>query len=320
MYEERYQVDFQNDVYPLNGSYFDEYESLPKTKLLIIVAYWRSGSTFLGDLLQQNDDTFYSFEPLRGYVVSKGNIDAPENVTQSFNIMRQILDCNFEEISKYRDKSVTQYDYRLNNVLKSHCTTFTYCSPKLVENVCRKCELHVIKTVRLTLKQAFQFVRTLNYSENVKIVHLVRDPRAIFNSRRNLWLHWCTGNCANLSMLCERMNDDFKTFMEIKKQFPKNVFRVYYEQLAFDTINYTRELYKVLNLKFSRQVLTFIQIHTSVRAFADFQSPETIRNSRNTISKWYSESSVSEINKIQNVCKRKEDTHILSILQLSNEY
>ncbi|RWS22658.1 hypothetical protein B4U80_14892 [Leptotrombidium deliense] len=66
MYEERYQVNFQNDVYPFNGPYFDEYESLPNTKLLIIVAYCRSGSTFLGDLLQQNDDIFYSFEPLHG--------------------------------------------------------------------------------------------------------------------------------------------------------------------------------------------------------------------------------------------------------------
>ncbi|RWS18654.1 hypothetical protein B4U80_15012 [Leptotrombidium deliense] len=59
------------------------------------------------------------------------------------------------------------------------------------------------------------------------------------------------------------MNDDFKTYIEIKKQFPKNIFRVYYEQLAFDTKNYTRELYKALNLKFSREVLKFIQIHTS---------------------------------------------------------
>ena len=35
-------------------------------RLLLILAYHKTGSTYLGELLNQNPDVFYSFEPLDG--------------------------------------------------------------------------------------------------------------------------------------------------------------------------------------------------------------------------------------------------------------
>ena len=46
--------------------------------------------------------------------------------------------------------------------------------------------------------------------EDIKIVYLVRDPRAVINSRKNY--EWCmtSENCMNPRNLCKDMVDDFK--------------------------------------------------------------------------------------------------------------
>ncbi|RWS24261.1 carbohydrate sulfotransferase 3-like protein, partial [Leptotrombidium deliense] len=129
-------------------------------------------------------------------------------------------------------------------------STQTNESAETMEKVCKTSNLHVIKLTRWTLKQAFEFVDTLNNKETAKIIHLVRDPRAIFNSRFKL--DWCMKDeCGDIEATCDRMIKDFETFEEMKKLYPNNLLRVKYEQLALDAVNYSRKLFRALNIKFS---------------------------------------------------------------------
>ncbi|RWS20883.1 secreted protein-like protein [Leptotrombidium deliense] len=192
-----FKISTQSNGYIMNKYNFKN-TSLPKTEIVIISAYWRSGSSFLGDLLQQNDGTFYTYEPFR--VLTKGDLLRKGHLPEAFRILHEIINCNFDELSDYLDKSRKFRRFWLNNVLKNmSCTTYKNCSSESFEKVCGNSHLHLFKFTRLTRKQVFQFVETLDYSENVKIVHLFRDLREIYNSRKNKG-DWCMENdCSNIS-------------------------------------------------------------------------------------------------------------------------
>ncbi|RWS19643.1 secreted protein-like protein [Leptotrombidium deliense] len=99
------------------------------------------------------------------------------------------------------------------------------------------------------------------------------------------------------------MIEDFETFEEIKKQFPYNIFRVKYEPLALDTENYSRKLFKALNIPFSDEVKTFIKTHTSLENNTKLTPYSTTNNSKKIPSKWMQELTISNISEIQNSCK-----------------
>ena len=81
------------------------------------------------------------------------------------------------------------------------------------------------KILELELKSTEKFAAidgliSLFFSENkegIKLVYLVRDPRAVMNSRKNY--EWCmtSENCMNPRNLCKDMVDDFKEAKRLLK-------------------------------------------------------------------------------------------------------
>ncbi|RWS20159.1 secreted protein-like protein [Leptotrombidium deliense] len=216
----------------------------PQMMTIIIVAYWRSGSSFLGDLLQQNKNTYYSFEPLRMITVTDGNYIPVVNLSNAFDFLNHVLSCNFKAIAEYEKVVRKLYFFERNKFLQLYCKLMkANDTSEIMEKVCSMSKLHIIKLIRLTLKQVFQFMETLKNKETVKIVHLVRDPRAMFNSR--FQLDWCMNDeCGDIKTTCGLMAENFETFNEMKKRFPYNVFQIKFEHLALDTINSSNELFK----------------------------------------------------------------------------
>ena len=56
---------------------------------VLLVTYFRSGSSFLGDLLQQNWKTFYTFEPL--HYMSDGMRIKDERTDEALNVIENIF-------------------------------------------------------------------------------------------------------------------------------------------------------------------------------------------------------------------------------------
>ncbi|RWS20422.1 secreted protein-like protein [Leptotrombidium deliense] len=90
----------------------------------------------------------------------------------------------------------------------------------------------------------------------------------------------------------------------MKKRFPYNVFQIKFEQLALDTLNSSKELFKELNIDFSKEVVTFLKTHTSLTTSKRDDPYSTIKNSKKAASHWISELSIKNISEIQNACGR----------------
>jgi hypothetical protein len=58
------------------------------------------------------------------------------------------------------------------------------------------------------------------FSLNIRIVLLVRDPRGTMYSR-NVY-RWCrqSPDCSQVANLCQDMVEDYKTALELRKEFP----------------------------------------------------------------------------------------------------
>ena len=72
---------------------------LPPTSLqILIVSSWRSGSTFLGDLLNAFPGTFFYFEPLHYFFTAK---DEPiKEEKEQLELLHSLYNCSFPNTSK----------------------------------------------------------------------------------------------------------------------------------------------------------------------------------------------------------------------------
>jgi Sulfotransferase domain len=206
----------------------------------IIVSTWRSGSTFLGDILNSLPGNFYHYEPLLNYGIKQIR-GAPDDKF-AVEIIKKLLKCNYTDSVDYLDYGKTQINLFTHNTrLWLQCQLFPdICfQPKFLEPFCKLFPLQSMKLVRLRTEIARSlledsrynrmdspcslFVLTsliIHFSLNVRIVLLMRDPRGLIQSRKQR--DWCPGNpdCDDPEIVCKDMVSDFKAAVELLKEFP----------------------------------------------------------------------------------------------------
>ncbi|XP_021353773.1 carbohydrate sulfotransferase 4-like [Mizuhopecten yessoensis] len=259
----------------------------PKVTKILVVAYMRSGSSFTAESLQHGPDvSFYSFEPLLNVV--KGSIYAMDckgsncrvvNRTDELSqttasIIKNIFECKmsalpdealyaFSVFSQLRDhgrlkdcfpkpeefKQITN-NTRLSSMMerKSQCLSF-------LESRCRNSTVRVIKTIRMSLHLCKDLSKTI---ENMKILHLVRDPRASVYSRRNLGLDFSN---SLVKILCNRMSHDIDEGQLIGSYFPGRFYSLRYECLARNPETVLKKLYSDMSLEYDSETEKWMQLY-----------------------------------------------------------
>lgn len=272
-----------------------------KVKRILLVTYFRGGSTFLGDILQQNWKTFYHFEPLH-LMSSNSRIDKNET-KEALHLLSNLFRCNFSATNRYnRWASIRkhQFLFKRNKFLWSTCSRYSVLcfNSQYLTNICIRSSVQVMKVTRLHLKDALTFLKN-NSDLNIKLIYLSRDPRGIISSRKVL--DWCQkGKCNNSTILCKEMKTDFE---ELQK-FNASHQWIRYEDLSLNTENITRNLYKWLALPFTSRVATFLYSHTSAKLIDTKDPYSTRRNSSTAPFEWLHRLSSQEINNIQTECKK----------------
>jgi len=243
--------------------------AVEKAKHILIISTYRSGSSFLGDLLNHYPGSFYYFEPLH-YLqhVYQGPKFPSVNTT---HLLETLLKCEFHDNGmvgylahvsgkKLENRHLLSKNSRLWNSCVNQLPGSALCfSPEYLNTVCPLYPVKLVKTVRMPVKFAEPL---LNISSlNLKIVILTRDPRGTYNSRSSL--RWCGQFCSNVTFGCDNLLNDVTTAKELRIKYPGRIQLLRYEDLCVDPVNTTRTLLDFLSLPWVESISSFLQSHTS---------------------------------------------------------
>ena len=268
-------------------------------KNLIILSPGRGGSTFLGSLFDRNPHVMYFFEPL--YAVENKMLHVklrlgdkePENYKEtSIKLIDSFLQCDFSNISNSTLASFSSHFHRSrskalsrkylpqisNTLLSKACNSYNHTVLKILSD---RLPNGIIKTFKELFQQQNRY--------DVKIVQLVRDPRAVVFSRVKVpgWMggHLGPSFHKNVQRLCDLILQNIRLGLLYPPPWLKNRFKVIrYEDLALNTLNVAHELYRFAGFDWSASVHEFISaLKTNTKQGGAYS---VYRNATVAISRW----------------------------------
>ena len=130
------------------------------------------------------------------------------------------------------------------------------CAYRL-KSLCEQSPTRIVKTIRLPLKLISHLLDEIPW---LKIINLVRDPRATLQSRRQVGMcekiHGGTYGCA--SEHCRRQENDLIEADAISSRHPDRLLRVFYEDIAANPIETSRKMYDFIGSPFTPLVKDYI--------------------------------------------------------------
>ena len=286
------------------ASYPEKVERAGRPVQSMIVTTWRSGSTFLGEVLNAHPVYTYHYEPLHQHGIAqlRGGPLAQEAVRS----LAQLLTCNYTGMEDYMAHNKEEnYCFAQNKRMWSHCLAEgkdkeaiakSYCwNTEFATHFCKLFPFHSIKTVRLRLNMTETLVTDERLS--VKIMLLVRDPRGTVNSRKTR--SWCKGSpdCADPARLCKEMEADFHAFKDLSKRYPSRYKVVRYEDFSLDPEKHSKDVLQFYGVPFHPNVEKYLQSHTTK------EKGLTGRDSKKAPFLWRHQLSKTAIIKIQEGCE-----------------
>jgi len=196
-------------------------------------------------------------------------------------IMATFHKCASRDLKKIQDRQRLDPKQRVNPSSVGIATR--QCLKKAISS-CQTSSMLVIKFIRLRIRAA---IALLPYFPNLKIVHLVRDPRGILNSQKKVGLLNTKDNNP-VTELCSNLEEDLTYTKLLMKTDPNRVMLLQYEDIAEDPFKTTERLYNFANADFSSSVKTFITKMTSSSTDScNFCTQR--KNSSATAAKWRSQ-------------------------------
>ena len=127
---------------------------------------------------------------------------------------------------------------------------------------CLTSKLRVIKTIRMSMGQTEYLLERIR---NLKIVHLVRDPRGIITSRTrgDFLREENKEQLLSAREICKTFMADIYAADILKKKFPGRIKRFRYEDIAVNTSQSVQELYDFIGLDVPSIMPQWIRNHTS---------------------------------------------------------
>eukprot|EP00092_Neocalanus_flemingeri_P025067 GFUD01027183.1.p1 GENE.GFUD01027183.1~~GFUD01027183.1.p1 ORF type:complete len:525 (+),score=91.97 GFUD01027183.1:151-1725(+) len=287
---------------------------------ILIATTWRSGSTFLGDLLNHYKGSFYYFEPLHYY----SNIRDLSKVQNETSFLKSLLTCKFtsenigflHHVSKDANKFLFQnHNFRLWNSCHNLLPNDVMClMPEYLNQVCPLFPIKLIKTVRLRVKNVEELLQ--DSSMDLKVIFLVRDPRGVYNSRSSGAVSsWCSKDkCANPEVGCQDLSNDIKAAFDLETRYPGSVRLVRYEDLSMYPEDTSMDMLDFLDLPYTDGIAEYIETHTSkekmkivknkkTRKMEQKKNPYgTARNSSATAFAWRDKLGFQKTREIQEAC------------------
>ncbi|XP_076029881.1 carbohydrate sulfotransferase 4-like isoform X2 [Oratosquilla oratoria] len=228
---------------------------------IVLWTSWRSGSSFTGTLLANAvNKTYYSYEPLhmRGPRILK-----EQESIGAIEFMKTLLLCEMYKIPYY-----VSYTYRKSFFLEKNKYLRDYLQMKdnesleTMEEACRNANVHLSKVIRL--KVAYSRKLLEDPSLDIQIVHLIRDPRAVYNSRKSQ--PWCKErSCRDIDTVCSILWEDVQQIKQLQRDFPTKYMVIRYEDLSLQLNKKLKEVFDFLSWEFTEHTKQTFEKYTKVR-------------------------------------------------------
>ena len=174
-------------------------------------------------------------------------------------------------------------------------TIFHKCKNILTKS-CKSHNVRSFKTIRMNMDEVQSLIEK---EPTLKIVHLVRDPRGVVNSRVGSGSKYISEEA---KLLCSQMLINILECQKLKEKYPNNIFQVRYEDIAAAPIEQAQVIYNFTrNSPLPESVLSFL--NKSMNSDINSGQMGTSRkNSTATAYMWRQKLSVTDQNVITNHC------------------
>ncbi|NWH64959.1 CHST4 sulfotransferase, partial [Geococcyx californianus] len=337
---------------PCSNNALTEVKSSPVH--ILILSSWRSGSSFTGQIFSQHPSVFYLMEPAWHVWVTMYQNSAKVLHMAVRDLVRSVFLCDMSVFDAYmssQKKKSDLFQWETSRALCSPpaCDSFsrndiitarnckTMCSKypfSTVEEACKTYSHIAVKEVRFfDLKVLYPLLT--DPSLNLKIIHLVRDPRAVFRSREKSVSELKLDT--NIVVRSQRTKEDMepydtmqvicKSHVEIYKEgtqiIPSSLkdryLLVRYEDIVRDPLARAAQMYRFAELNFTPELQKWVHNIThgkgqGTQAF-DIGSRDALKVSQ----AWRTSLPFKKIEKVQSVCKDAMDLLGYRLVQSEEE-
>ncbi|XP_078000037.1 carbohydrate sulfotransferase 1-like [Glandiceps talaboti] len=311
----------------------DVMTSLPEQGLsILVVAAFRTGSTFLSQLFNKNKDVFYLFEPLRLVQdMTKAKVITLDLGNSSqIETLSSIYKCLFT--SQYVHHMRTWSMAKTSDVIKRLCSKHTTCGNVTVEDMTQTCKNHrhiATKVIRLTSLPILQNLVT-EQKLNLKVLHLIRDPRGVVSSRKFMYKNKIealknktiqeAGLVEHLKQYCQRVSEMVKYSRTLPSWLHGRYKIVRYEDVAMDPTGGTEGIYHFLGMSLPVEVSRWISENTKF-ATKTTSNMATKKNSTEAAQSWRSKLLFEDVKIVQSLefCSEMMDLMEYKMLNTEDE-
>jgi hypothetical protein len=243
-------------------------------QVIVIAGVARSGTSWLGQIIDSSPQVIYRFQPLFSYAFKdRVNEDSGKEEYADF----------FEEVYRSSDDFLLQTDKRKANLYP----------------VFQKED----SPGRLAFKEnsnLYLLPKMLEHFEELKLIGIIRHPCGALNS----WLknprefppdadprqEWRFGACKNLGKPQNffgfyKWKEVTHLFLDLRDKLPGQVHLVRYEELVNDPLGITRSMFDFLGLEFTQQTELFLKDSQSIH----LDNPYAVFKDRSVQEKWRTE-------------------------------
>lgn len=175
---------------------------------------------------------------------------------------------------------------------------FDTCMKKL-QTLCYQSRSIILKTIRFSMEL---MPRLLKKFPGLKIVHLLRDPRGIIDSRRRGGFLRNIGKAQSSKSLCTLIRKNVQYSKTLQKRFPNRITTVLYEDIAKNPMDLSNKLYRNLDLEYSDNFKEWIFNHTSAGSPNNSYYGTVRSNSSKTSQSWRKRLSFKDVKIIEDEC------------------
>ena len=262
-----------------------EQHSSTARRNIIIVSHGRSGSSLMGDIFNHHPSVFYMYEPLQTVdrVLKKVSTNMNYHVLAE-NFLTSVFRCKFdqpqisEDIERFYRKSKHP---RVSQAIASpplcpykptdHRWDPSLCPPMTSESLGSSCkenyDLTVIKVLvpripENSIKTVLTACKPLDV--DCKVIFLIRDPRAVIASSRNVGFFIEGRDLARRSTRhfsywrCKETEDNLEFIRKLPDSLRNRIKLQRYEDLAYDPLKALSGLYEFAGLPVLESVRTWL--------------------------------------------------------------